>query len=97
MSLISDIVRILTLNCRESSALMSESLDRPLRLAERIALRFHYIGCWSCRRLRHHLTLIRQAAGRLAQRQDDVLSAAAAERIKSAIARARAADGDSGN
>ena len=65
MSLVSDILQILTLDCRQSSLLLSESIDRPLRKSEKIALRMHTIGCWSCRRLKRQIMFIHEAARRV--------------------------------
>jgi len=88
-SFVSDLVRILTMDCRESSMLTSESLDRPLRASETLALWLHYIVCWSCRRLKRHMRFISKAAKRLELRSpDDMLSETAADRIKAALIRA---------
>jgi hypothetical protein len=102
VSLLGDLVRILTLDCRESSQLLSESLDRPLRRAERLALILHGIGCWSCRRLRRQFDFLRSAAGMLEQRSAEdggkpgreELSEEAVARIKSAALRAAEEDAD---
>ena len=59
MSLFSDLKLILTLNCRESSRLVSDSLDRKLRWSERWAVRLHVLICWSCRRFKQQLLLLR--------------------------------------
>ena len=52
--------RILTMPCRHSAQLISESLDRPLRFRERLALRIHLLYCTGCRRFRTHLALMRR-------------------------------------
>lgn len=53
---------ILTLHCQESTRLISDGLDRRLTFAERWAVRLHYLSCWSCRRFRRQLELLRAAA-----------------------------------
>ncbi len=53
---------ILTLRCEQSTRIVSDSLDMQLSFAERWAVRLHAIGCWSCRRFRRQLLLIRDAA-----------------------------------
>ncbi len=96
-----DLIRILTLDCRESSRLVSESLDRPLRRAERVALFLHGIGCWSCRRLKRQLAFLRSAAGELERpspedaggRPRAELSDMATARIKAAALRVAEEEG----
>ena len=61
---------ILTLHCSESSRLASESLDRPLELAEALAWRLHGLICTSCRRYHGQLLALRKIAGDLALRSD---------------------------
>lgn len=60
-NLLSSLRLILTLDCEQSSRIVSESLDRHLTLSERWAVRFHYIGCWSCRRFRKQVEFLREA------------------------------------
>jgi hypothetical protein len=62
MNILRAIKLIFTLHCEESSRLVSESLDRQLSFSERLAVRLHRIGCWSCRRLAQQLKFIREAA-----------------------------------
>ena len=89
-SFVSDLIRILKMDCKESSMLASESLDRSLRVSEKLAMWLHYIVCWSCRRLKRHMRFISKAAKRLELRsRDDMLSEIAADRIKAALNRAR--------
>lgn len=61
-SLAASIKLILTLHCDESTRIISEGLDRRLTFAERWAVRLHYLSCWSCRRFRRQLNLLRAAA-----------------------------------
>ena len=41
--------------------LMSESLDRPLNVLERVKLKLHFIVCTWCSRYLEQITLIRSA------------------------------------
>ena len=102
MSLVSDILQILTLDCRQSSLLLSESIDRPLRKSEKIALRMHTIGCWSCRRLKRQIMFIHEAARRVdgghrgsgESEPAGLLTPEARQRMKSALRREDCSDGD---
>lgn len=58
MDTIRKIKMILTLTCDESSRLASDDLERPLGLAERIALQMHVLICKSCRRFRRQIHLL---------------------------------------
>lgn len=96
MSVLSDVICILTIDCRQSSRLTSESLDRPLRWPERVALRMHRLGCWSCRRLKRQLAFLHDAARRLDREQiacgcseSDGLSTEAKQRMKTVLKVAR--------
>jgi hypothetical protein len=94
-------LQILTLRCEGASELSSRELDEPLRTLERVALWGHLLACASCRRFHRQIRLIRRAA-RLRDRmpaardrEDDVLSSEARDRIARAIRKA-AADGPDG-
>lgn len=50
--------------CKETSALLSQALDRPLRLSERLALRAHLAVCAGCRNFGRQLDFMRAAARR---------------------------------
>ena len=52
---------VLTLECHESTELVSASLERQLSFAERWAVRLHAVACWSCRRFRRQIEFIRAA------------------------------------
>lgn len=101
MSLFSDILQILTLDCRQSSKLMSEGMERPLRRSEKIALSMHHIGCWSCRRLKRQIGFIHEAARRFdgghrgggAGEPQKHLSSEAKQRMKSVLQQEQNADG----
>ncbi|MGE0809157.1 MAG: zf-HC2 domain-containing protein [Immundisolibacter sp.] len=62
------------LNCRESTALMSEARERDLTLAERLGLRLHWAMCSACRRFDRQLDVLRAAARRYAARDDRITS-----------------------
>jgi hypothetical protein len=90
-----DIIKILTIRCEESSRLVSDSLDRPLRWSERLAMYAHVSICWSCARFRRQLLFIREASRQL----EDAYSRSVTEplqltevskgRIKSVLAEAQ--------
>ena len=91
MSLLKDIRLILTANCRETSHLVSDSLDRDLRWPERVAVRAHVLICRSCRGFKRQLLFLRDAVNKLEMPPlrgefDDVqLSPEARERIRLAL------------
>jgi predicted anti-sigma-YlaC factor YlaD len=68
MSFIRSINLILTLKCREASALIAEGADRDLSRSERWALRLHLAYCSSCRRFRQQLAFLRRLLKGLEQR-----------------------------
>jgi len=49
------------LNCRETTQLVSESQDRPLRLKEKLQLRLHLWMCVGCRNFQHSVHSLRHA------------------------------------
>lgn len=48
------------LNCKQTSLLVSQSLDRPLTWRERWAVRLHLLICVYCRRFKQQLLLIQR-------------------------------------
>ena len=83
-------------SCEEVTRLVSESLDRPLSLRNRIGLRLHLMICVVCSRYRKHLRFIRDAVRGHPERVDGheetgtlVLSPEAYERIKRALSASR--------
>lgn len=50
--------------CRETSELISQALDRPLTLREKLALHVHLPLCNGCRNFRAQVAFIRRAARR---------------------------------
>ena len=63
--------RKVVLNCRESTRLLSEAQERELNVKERVALRFHTLICSSCRRFGRHMDIIRKAARRFTQLENE--------------------------
>ena len=49
------------LDCKQTSQLISQSLDRSLTLRERFALRLHLLVCKYCKQFSQHLQTIRVA------------------------------------
>ena len=49
------------LDCKQTSQLISQSLDRSLTLRERFALQLHLIVCNYCKRFSQHLQTLRVA------------------------------------
>jgi predicted anti-sigma-YlaC factor YlaD len=68
MSRLKAIWHLLNLPCREMTRLASESLDRDLGRAERLALRSHLLYCAACRRYARQIVFLRAALRRFASR-----------------------------
>lgn len=58
------------MNCKHATRLMSEELDRPLSLREKIALRFHNMMCRYCTNYRIQMAFLRRAAKRVRDGMD---------------------------
>lgn len=54
------------ISCRETSALVSKSLDERLSWRERIAVRLHLAMCSACRAFERQMLLLRSACAELA-------------------------------
>lgn len=50
------------INCRETSALISEGMDKPLSFGKRAAIGLHLFICPACRNFKTHSLFIRKAA-----------------------------------
>lgn len=48
----------LMLNCKQASRIISQSLDTPLPLSDRMKLKFHLFICKACNRFNQQLRLI---------------------------------------
>lgn len=82
------------MTCKEITKLVSESLDRPLPIRQRLAIRLHVLLCKLCDRYRQHLFIIRDAVRRHPDRLEGhespsppSLSPEARERIKDSLRR----------
>ncbi len=53
------------LNCKQTSQLVSQSLDRRLSLGERIAVRVHLCICKYCKRFSQQLLAMRKGLQRM--------------------------------
>jgi predicted anti-sigma-YlaC factor YlaD len=53
------------LNCKEVSRLVSQALDRPLGLGERVRLRIHLAICDGCSNFSKQMAFVRKAMARL--------------------------------
>ncbi|MEW6542243.1 MAG: zf-HC2 domain-containing protein [Nitrospirota bacterium] len=87
---------LLRLNCAEATRLLSDSLDRPLTIGQRVALRIHLLICQWCDRYGRQLRFIREAfrgrPDRLVEPDEtasEALSAEAKARLKRAVADGR--------
>ena len=58
------------LNCKESAQLMSQGMDRSLKLKERFSLRLHLLACYGCRNAWQQLRFIRHACQSWIRRDD---------------------------
>lgn len=78
------------LTCKQASQLISQSLDHPLSLPNRIKLRLHLVMCDACCRFKRQLNQLRSALQRLCQitEVDDTitLSQQAKVRISDSVA-----------
>jgi hypothetical protein len=53
------------LSCKQASQIISQSLDRPLTMRERFALKLHLLVCKYCKRFSQHLQTLRVALKRM--------------------------------
>ncbi|HVY70227.1 MAG TPA: zf-HC2 domain-containing protein [Verrucomicrobiae bacterium] len=76
-------------SCKQAARLQSDSLDRKLRLSERLGLRLHLLLCKWCRRYGQQVRFLRDAARRntekLAGPGTGRMSDEARERIKRSL------------
>lgn len=77
------------LSCKETSQLLSQSLDRQLTLRERFALQFHLMLCKYCKRFSQQLQIIRVSVKALiddVEKNDTIkISSAAKKRISNVL------------
>lgn len=62
-------------SCQQASRMLSESMDRPLRLRERMILRMHLLMCSFCTRFSRQLRFLRRAAHQFRQAAPEPSSA----------------------
>lgn len=55
-------------NCRQITQLLSEGMDRPLTLTERLRLRFHLLLCSGCANFARQMQVLRNVARRFGER-----------------------------
>ena len=72
------------LTCKEASKLISQSLDQPLTLSNRIKLRFHLFICDACKRFNAQMFQLRSALSNLIKHaeNDDSVTLSAEARAK---------------
>lgn len=58
------------MNCKKATALMSQQMDLPLTLKERMSLRFHLMMCSGCTNFDHQMRDLRQITRVYAKGQD---------------------------
>jgi predicted anti-sigma-YlaC factor YlaD len=56
------------LNCKQNTELLSQTLDRPATLRERLAVRLHLMMCRGCRNFDKQLAFLRKAGQEWARR-----------------------------
>jgi hypothetical protein len=62
---------LIMISCRHASELMSQQLDRKLKLSERLRLHAHLLICKSCPKTLQQFEILREASKRFAQHNDD--------------------------
>jgi len=85
-----DMVRVLTMPCREHVVLFSRQLDARLSRGEAFGLRVHIVYCGGCRRYREHLRHLQSLGQALAQQAEiePGLPVDVRERLNAVVARA---------
>ena len=79
------------LSCKDTTRLVSESMDRTLPLGRRLAVRFHLLFCELCARYERQLFMMREVLKRAGAEEDPpgpddvILSPEAKERINRAL------------
>ncbi len=61
----------LLLNCRQAQELLSQGMDRPLQLSERLRLKMHLTICEPCTNFSRQMQLLRGAMQRLTPFHDE--------------------------
>lgn len=76
------------LNCKQTSQLVSQSLDRRLTLQERFAVRVHLLICKYCRRFSRQLMAMRVGLQRMTQSVEENTTLHMPSESKARIAKA---------
>lgn len=58
-------LKLIMLNCRETTQLISKSLDRHLTWRERFTVNLHLVICKYCKRFNQQLVMMRTALNRI--------------------------------
>jgi hypothetical protein len=58
------------INCKEASRLISQAMDQPLPLGQRLRLRLHLVVCDACANFNRQAQLLRRAVARLFEAGD---------------------------
>ena len=80
-----------TPRCHDMTRLISESMERPLPLHKRLAMRAHYLICVWCKRYRDHVGFMRNML-RSCPEGENRLSLDARERMKMALGGSQQSD-----
>jgi hypothetical protein len=75
--------RLLNLNCRNATRLVSDQQERPLDALERTGLAIHLMGCGNCRRYRDQIQMLDELCKAASDVPNDTnhLTSAARQRI----------------
>lgn len=73
------------LDCRQSSKLVSDAMDRRLTGRERIALRLHLLMCRYCRTFARQLGYLRELVSQAGLPQDERLSEQQREQLRESL------------
>ena len=73
------------LSCKQTSQIISQSLDRPLTMRERVALKLHLLVCKYCKRFSQQVQTLRVAiktvVSSIESNNNILMSSAAKKRI----------------
>lgn len=59
------------LSCEEATRLMSDAMERPLVIKDRLSLNVHLVMCKGCRNFSHQVQGLRQVAREYVKRTED--------------------------
>jgi hypothetical protein len=58
------------LNCKQVSKLVSQEMEKPLSLSERIGLNLHLMMCVGCRNFKKQMGFLRRACERFPEKME---------------------------